>query len=105
LPLRLQLRVEDTGAGPAARFVCDDALPPDPLRERALTLVRCAPAPLSTDALRTTLGVRKQTLLGLLQRLVADDLIRRAGREGWVVGNRTVPVPDSMGGNGNAPAK
>jgi len=71
----------DTGAGPAARFVCDDVLPPDPLRERALALVRGATAPLSSDALRTTLGVRKQTLLA-----------------------RTVPVPDSMGGNGNAPA-
>ena len=31
-PLRLQLRVEDTGTGPVARFVCDDVLPPDPLR-------------------------------------------------------------------------
>ena len=100
---RLQLRVEDSGAGPAARFVCDDGLPPDPLRARALALVRGASAPLSSDALRTTLGVRKQTLLALLQRLAADGLIRRAGREGWMVGVRTVPVPDSRGGNGNAP--
>lgn len=103
-PLRLQLRVEDTGAGPAARFVCDDVLPPDPLRDRTLALVRGAPAPLSSDALRTTLGVRKQTLLTVLQRLAVDGLIRRAGRDGWTVGVRTVPVPDSMGGNGNAPA-
>lgn len=104
-PLRLQLRVEDTGTGPAARFVCDDVLPPDPLRERALVLVRRAPAALSTDALRTTLGVRKQTLLAVLQHLAADGLIRRAGRDGWVVGGRPVPVPDSMGENGNAPAE
>jgi hypothetical protein len=103
-PLRLQLRVEDTSAGPVARFVCDDALPPDPLRARALELVRGAPMPLSSDALRTTLGVRKQTLLAILQRLAADGLIRRAGREGWAVG-QAVPVPDSRGGNGNAPAE
>jgi AAA domain len=103
-PLRLQLRVEDTSAGPAARFVCDDVLPPDPLRERTLALVRDATAPLSTDVLRTMLGVRKQSLLALLQHLAADGLIRRAGREGWTVGARTVPVPDSMGGTGNAPA-
>jgi len=88
-----------------ARFVCDDALPPDPLRERALALVRRAPAPLSTDALRTTLSVRKQTLLAVLQRRAADSLIiRRAGRDGWTGGARPVPVPDSMAGNGNAPA-
>jgi hypothetical protein len=103
-PLRLQLRVEDTSAGPAARFVCDDVLPPDPLRERTLALVRDATAPLSTDVLRTMLGVRKQSLLALLQHLAADGLIRRAGREGWTVGARTVPVPDSRGGTGNAPA-
>jgi hypothetical protein len=101
-PLRLQLRVEDTSAGPAARFVCDDVLPPDPLRERTLALVRDATAPLSTDVLRTMLGVRKQSLLALLQHLAADGLLRRAGREGWIAGTRTVPVPDSRGGNGNA---
>ena len=89
---------------PVARFVCDDALPPDPLSERALTLVRRATAPLSTDALRTTLGVRKQTLLAVLHRLATDGRIRRAGRDGWTVGAQTVPGPDSIGGNGNAPA-
>jgi hypothetical protein len=104
-PLRLQLRVDATGVLPRAHFVCDDTAPPDPLRERALTLVRRAPAPLSTDALRATLGVRKQTLLALLQRLAADGVLRRAGRDGWTVGVPTVPVPDSMGGNGNAPAR
>src|SRR3989442_11094128 len=52
-PLRVQLRVDDTGPGPIARFVCEDGSPPDPLRERALALVRRAPAPLSSDALRT----------------------------------------------------
>lgn len=103
-PLRLLLRVDDTDAGPAARFVCDDAPPPDPLRERTLALIRQASAAVATDALRTALGVRKQTLLALLQRLTADGLIRRAGREGWTV-TRTVPVPDSMGGNGNAPPR
>jgi hypothetical protein len=104
-PLRLRLHVEDTAAGPAARFVCDDgAPPPDPLGERALALVRRASAAVATDTLRTTLGVRKQTLLAVLQRLAADGLIRRAGREGWIV-TRPVPVPDSMGGNGNAPAE
>lgn len=103
-PLRLQLRADDPSVGATARFVCDDGPPPDPLRERALGLVRRATAPLSTDALRTTLGVRKQTLVALLQTLVADGLVRRAGREGWTVAHR-VPVPDSMGGNGNAPPK
>jgi hypothetical protein len=44
--------------------VCDDTAPPDPLRECTLVLVRRASAPLSTDTLRATLGVRKQTLLG-----------------------------------------
>src|SRR5207249_2580582 len=39
-PLRVQLRVDDTSAGPIARFVCEDDLPADPLRERALALVR-----------------------------------------------------------------
>jgi hypothetical protein len=102
-PLRLQLRVETTGLLPCARFVCDDTAPADPLRERTLTLVRRATAPLSTDALRATLGVRKQTLLALLQHLAADGLLRRAGRDGWTAAAQTVPVPDSMGGNGNAP--
>jgi hypothetical protein len=101
-PLRLRLHVEDTAAGPAARIVCDDATPPDPLGERALALVWRASAAVATDTLRTTLGVRKQTLLAVLQRLAADQLIRRAGRDGWVA-VRPVPVPDSMGGNGNAP--
>jgi len=101
-PLRLRLHVEDTEAGPTARFVCDDATPPDPLGERALALVRRASAAVATDAIRTTLGVRKQTLLAVLQRLTAEGLIRRAGREGWIA-TRSVPVPDSMGGNGNAP--
>ncbi len=82
-PLRLRLRVEDTGLTPRARFVCDDAIPPDPLRERTLTLVRQAtPAPLSSPALRTALGVRKQTLLALLHRLAAEGLSARAGRDG-----------------------
>ena len=102
-PLRVQLRVDDTGLSPIARFVCEDGSPPDPLRERALALVRRAPAPLSSEALRTTLGVRKQTLLGLLHQLAADGVIRRVGREGWTVQASTGPVPASIGGNGNAP--
>jgi hypothetical protein len=102
-PLRLHLQTEETATGATARFVCDDAPPADPLQERALTLVRRAPAPVTTDTLRTALGVRKQTLLALLQRLAADGLLRRAGREGWTVGVRSVPVPDSMGGNRNRP--
>ena len=104
-PLRLELRVEDTGAGAIARFRCDDDLPPpDPLRERALGLLRRAPAPLATDALRGSLGVRKQTLLALLQGLVADGLARRVGREGWIAA-APVPVPDAMRGNGNTLAE
>jgi hypothetical protein len=102
-PLRLQLRVEDTGAGSTARFVCDDGLPPDPLRDRALALVRGAATPLATDALRATLGVRKQTLLALLQGLAADGLLRRAGREGWIIAPPPGSVPAAMRGNGNAP--
>jgi len=103
-PLRLRLHVEDSEARPRARFLCDDAVPPDPLRERALTLVRHAtPTPLSSAALRTALGVRKQTLLALLQRLVTEGLVRRAGREGWTVLPRPVPGPDSSGGNRNQP--
>jgi hypothetical protein len=101
-PLRLHLHTQESAAGPTARFVCDDAPPADPLRERALALVRRASAAVATDALRTTLGVRKQTLVALLQHLAAEGLIRRAGRDGWVA-VRSVPVPDSMGGNGNAP--
>jgi hypothetical protein len=42
--------------------------------------------------------------LAVLQHLAADGLIQRAGRNGWTVPTRPVPVPDSMGGNGNAPA-
>src|SRR5713101_8998128 len=57
----------------------------------------------SSDALRTTLGVRKQTLLALLQRLAADGLVWRAGREGCAVGARTVPVPDYLVVIGSAP--
>lgn len=100
-PRRLRLDIAETPAGPTARFVCDDAPPADPLRDQALALVRRATAPVSTDSLRTALGVRKQTLLALLQRLAGDGLIRRAGREGWSVSAPRVPVPDSMGGNGN----
>lgn len=101
----MQLRTDATDLLPRARFVCDNAAPADPLRERTLALVRGAPAPVSTDALRITLGVRKQTFLALLQRLVADGLIRRAGREGWTVGTRTVPVPEVRGRNGNPPGE
>jgi len=104
-PLRLHLRVDDTGSASIARFVCEDGPPSDPLRARALALVRRAPTPLSTDAVRTTLGVRKQTLLGLLHRLAADGLIRRVGRAGWTVQAPPGPVPDSIGGNGNAPTE
>jgi len=100
-PLRVQLRVDDIGLGPRARFVCDDASPPDPLRERALTLVRHAAAPLSSDTLRAALGVRKQTLLTLLQRLAAEGVIRRAGRDGWTMVSPSVPVPDPIRGNRN----
>ena len=99
-PLRLQLRVDATGAAPRAGFVCDDAVPPDPLRERTLTLVRQAtPTPLSTTALRAALGVRKLTLLALLHRLAAEGLIRRAGRDGWTPTLPAVPGPEYREGN------
>ena len=101
-PLRLRLRVD----AERARFVCDEAAPEDPLRERMLTLLRHAVAPLSADALRTALGVRKQTLLALLHRLAAEGLLRRAGREGWTVAVRAVPGPEVglIGGNPNSNA-
>ncbi len=99
----MQLRVDDAGVLPRARFVCDDALPPDPLRERALTLVRQAAMPLSSEALRTALGVRKQTLLTLLQRLATEGLLLRAGRDGWTPAARPVPVPAPIDGNRNRP--
>lgn len=101
-PLRLRLLVED-GPPARARFLCDDAAPPDPLRDRALALVRRAPAPVSSAALRVALGVRKQTLLALLQRLAAEGLVQRAGREGWTSPPRPVPAPDPMVGNRNHP--
>jgi len=99
-PLRVQLRTDETDVPPRARFVCDEGGPTDPLRERTLGLVREALAPLSSDALRTTLGVRKQTLLALLHRLADEGLLRRAGREGWIVA-RGVPGPPSTPRNGN----
>jgi hypothetical protein len=99
-PLRLRLRVTDD----TARFVPDDGAPADPLRERLLTLVRHAPAPLSTATLRQTLGVRKQVLVDLLRTLVAEGRLGRTGREGWTAAPPTVPVPTSIGGNGNADA-
>ena len=102
-PLQVQLRVDDRRPLRCARFVCDDARPHDPLRARALTLVQNAPAPLSSDALRATLGVRKQTLLAVLQHLATDGLIRRTGREGWIGAPSPRPVPDHSPGNGNAP--
>ena len=101
-PLRVQLRTDDTAALPRARFVCDDAVLADPLRERTLALVRGAPAPVSSDALRTTLGVRKQTLLALLHRLAGEGLLRRVGREGWRLASAD-PGPASTCGNGNPP--
>jgi hypothetical protein len=102
-PLRLHLRVEDTSLPPRARFLRAEAAPPDPLRERALTLVRQAPAPVSSGTLRTALGVRKQTPLALLQRLAADGLIQRAGRDGWTLVSRPVPVPAPLDGTRNGP--
>jgi len=101
-PLRVQLRTDDTDLGPRACFVCDDAglADSDPLRERTLALVRGAPAPVSSDTLRTTLGVRKQTLLALLQRLADDGVLRRVGREGWRPGG-AVPGPAPTPRNGN----
>ena len=103
-PLRVQLRTDDTDLLPRARFVCDDAAPADPLRARTLALVRGAPVPVSTDALRATLGVRKQTLLALLHRLADDGVLRRAGREGWTLA-RAVPGPDLTSRNGNPPGE
>jgi hypothetical protein len=100
-PLRLRLHTADTTTGPTACFVCDDAPPPDPLREQALSLVRSAPAPVTTAALRTTIGVRNQTLLALLQRLAAEGVIRRVGREGWTDAGPSIPLPPPMRGNGN----
>jgi hypothetical protein len=97
-PLRLCLRVE----GDTARFVPDDVASANPLRERLLTLVRRAPAPLSTATLRTALGVRKQVLVDLLRTLVAEGRLDRAGREGWTAAPLAVPVPPPIGGNGNA---
>jgi AAA domain len=88
-PLRLRLRAD----AERARFVCDEMAPEDPVRARTLTLLRHAPAPLSADALRTALGVRKQTLLATLHRLAAEGLLCRAGRAGWTAVARTVPVP------------
>jgi hypothetical protein len=99
-PLRLQLRTDATDVLPRARFVCDDGALVDPLRERTLALVRNAPTPVSTDGLRTTLGVRKQTLLALLHRLADEGVLRRVGREGWIVAS-PVPVPASTSRNGN----
>ena len=69
--------------------------------ERMLTLLRPAAAPLPADALRTALGVRKQTLLALQHRLAAEGLLRRAGREGWSVAVRAVPGPEAGGIGGN----
>jgi hypothetical protein len=88
-PVHLRLQVADA----RARFVSDEAAPADPLRDRLLTLLRHARAPLPADALRPALGVRKQTLLAALHRLAAEGLVRRAGREGWTV-VRAVPVPE-----------
>jgi hypothetical protein len=96
-PLRLCLRVE----GDTARFVPADAAPADPLRERLLTLVRRAPAPLSTATLRAALGVRKQVLVDLLRTLVVEGRLGRAGREGWTAASLPVPVPLPIGGNRN----
>jgi hypothetical protein len=101
-PLQVQLRVED-GLVPRAAFVCDAAAAADPLRERVLTLLQTAATPLTGDGLRAALGVRKQTLVAVLQRLAAEGGIQRAGREGW----RVAPAapargPDLTCRNGNA---
>ncbi len=58
----------------------------------------------SSDVLRTTLGVRKQTLLAVLHRLASEGLIHRAGREGWV-GTPPDPVPEAIPRNGNRPVE
>jgi hypothetical protein len=99
-PLHVRLCTDDTDVLPRARFLCDEAAPADPLRERTLELVRAAPAPLSSDSLRTTLGVRKQTLLALRPRLADDGVLRRVGRVGWIVA-RAVPGPASTPRTGN----
>jgi AAA domain len=101
-PLRVHLRTDDVAGQPQARFVSDDAGPVDPLRDRVLALVQAAPAPVPSAALRTALGVRKQTLLALLHQLADARLLRRVGREGWTLGARPVPDPDPTGSaNGN----
>jgi hypothetical protein len=100
-PLRLQLETTETPAGLTARFVSPDAPPADPLRERTLTLLQRAAGPLTTDGLRAALGVRKQTLLTLRQHLAAENLIRRAGREGWMLDRHSGPVPDPIERNRN----
>jgi hypothetical protein len=92
-PLRVRLRTDEAGGQPRACFVGADAGSADPLRERTLALVRTAPAPVSSAALRTALGVRKQSLLALLRQLADEQLLRRAGREGWTAGTQPVPGP------------
>ena len=60
---------------------------------------QATPTPLSTTALRTALGVRKQTLLALLHRLAVEGFLCRTGREGWTIRPPAVPGPEHRGGN------
>jgi hypothetical protein len=99
-PFRLRLRVGDQPTG-EARFLLDSAPAPDPIAQRALTLLARRDVPMTTSALRQAIGVRKQALLDALRVLAREGRIRRAGREGWVAVLAQDPVPHSICGNRN----
>ena len=57
----------------------DEASGPDLLRERILKLLECSAAPVTTDAIRSSLRVRKQRVVDTLRVLCEQELVVREG--------------------------
>lgn len=82
VPYRFRLRVGEHDG--AARFESIEPSSTETVPARILALLATTAAPISSDTLRKTIGVRKQTITDALHDLVARGLIRRAGRDGWI---------------------
>jgi len=71
----------------------DEPAGPGPLRECILKLLKCSSAPVTTDAIRSSLRVRKQRVVDALRLLCEAGLVVRDGN-GFTQGKNQSVVPD-----------
>jgi RecA-family ATPase len=89
-PVRIQLRTEEAGGHPTARFeVLTRGESADPLADKILAVLAAASGPVSSSTLRERLGVRNQTITRVLQDLLAQGRVVRPDRNGWLLSRPT----------------